>query len=66
MGRTVDVVAQTKPNPTTYVWKRVAGITRDERGDCERFDLQVTSHPSPPPLFSTLDLVANLMFIACM
>ena len=59
MGRTVDVVAQTKPHPTTYVWKRVAAITRDERGDLERFDLQVTPPPSlslssyitPPYLF---------------
>ena len=45
MGRTVEVVAQNGTHPTTYTWKRVPAIVKDERGSLERFDLQVNSPP---------------------
>ena len=49
MGRTVDVEVGSGVNATTYKWKRVPSIPKDERAGEPRFDLQAT--PSFPFLY---------------
>jgi len=57
MGRTVDVEVGSGVNATTYKWKRVASIPKDERAGEPRFDLQV--HPPPSYNYSFASLLSH-------
>ena len=59
MGRTVDVEVGSGVNATTYRWKRVASIPKDERAGEPRFDLQV----HPPPLITIHAQRMKLSFV---
>ena len=67
MGRTVNMEVRSGVNATTYKWKRVASIPKDERAGEPRFDLQATPPPPPtlhydPPSFSFVSPPQLLLF----
>ena len=65
MGRTVDVEVGSGVNATTYKWKRVPSIPKDERAGEPRFDLQATTPPLLIP-FICFSFVSPSHFFCCL